>query len=251
MGPYPRVEHSHIVPQTYLRNFADQDDMIGMRLVDGADEEEVISIRDAAVRKRFYRRTRPDGTSIDDIEHSLGSIETRVGPILRDLEARWPLNFEAKRILGEFFAVQLLRGVRWRKGYEKRTARLVEDYRRSGLFAQEVTESGLTPEEISERNREFFSSDTMGLRRMLFTSPKGSAVFGSMSLVASPLSEASPRHSGSPGHWLVAVGELKPTEADPGQAWPDQHARGSSAGLSNRGDPHDLARSLGRHRRAI
>ncbi|MBA3371064.1 MAG: DUF4238 domain-containing protein, partial [Thermoleophilaceae bacterium] len=85
--------------------------------------EKVISTRDAAVRKRFYRRTRPDGTPIDDVEHSLGLIEDRAAPILREIEQRWPLSFEDKHILGEFFALQVLRSPRSRQTYEMRTDR--------------------------------------------------------------------------------------------------------------------------------
>ena len=180
MASYPKVERSHIVPRTYLRNFADNDGMIGMRLVDDSRTLKVISIDHAAVWKRFYRRTRPDGTPIDDVEHSLSLLENRAGPLLRNLEERWPLDFEGKRVLGELFAIQLLRGVRWRRGYDKRTTRLVEDYRQSGLFDDEVAKSELTIQEVTERNREFFASDTMRLRRMLFASARGSSVFGSM-----------------------------------------------------------------------
>lgn len=92
----------------YLRNFADADEMIGMRLVDDPAKETIVSIRDAAVRKRFYRRTRPDGTPIDDVEWALGRIEGPAGPILRELEQRWPLSFDDKRVLGELFALQVL-----------------------------------------------------------------------------------------------------------------------------------------------
>ena len=180
MASYPTVERAHIVPRTYLRNFANAEEMIGMRLSGGDGEERVISIDDAAVRKRFYRRTRPDGTPIDDAERMLGMIEERAGPILRSLEAGWPLDFEEKHFLVEFFALQILRGEQWRRGYVERTERLVEDYRERELFAEEIAASGLTPEEVAERNRDFFLSDTQRLRRMFGMSPKGSAILGSM-----------------------------------------------------------------------
>lgn len=109
MNRHQKVERAHIVPRTYLRNFADDDRMIGMRLVGEPGPGEPISIEDAAVRKRFYRRTRPDGTQVDDVEHALALIEGRAGPILREVEQRWPLSFDDKRILGEFFAHQVLR----------------------------------------------------------------------------------------------------------------------------------------------
>jgi hypothetical protein len=59
---YPKVERAHVVPRCWLRQFA-EDELIGMRLV-GEAESKLILIDDAAIRKRFYRRTRPDGTSI-------------------------------------------------------------------------------------------------------------------------------------------------------------------------------------------
>ncbi len=151
-----------------------------MRLVGEPNIEKVISTRDAAVRNRFYRRTRPDGTPIDDVEDSLGLIEDRAAPLLRDVDRRWPLSFEEKHVLGEFFALQFLRSPRWRQWYVVRTRRLVEEYRTSELFAEEIAESGLTPDEVAERNHGLFASDNFRLRRMLGMSPKGSSIFGSM-----------------------------------------------------------------------
>jgi Protein of unknown function (DUF4238) len=177
---YPSVERAHVVPRTFLRNFADADEMIGMRLAVDPAAERVISINDAAVRKRFYRRTRPDGTPIDDAERMLAMIEERAGPILRELQARWPLSFEEKHVLAEFFALQILRGERWRRDYVERTDRLVDDYRKRGLFADEIAASGLTVEEVADHNRDLFLSDTQRLRRMFGMSPKGSAILGSM-----------------------------------------------------------------------
>jgi len=177
---YQRVERAHVVPRTYLRNFADHEQMIGMRLVGEPGTEKVISIKDAAVRKRFYRRTRPDGAPIDDVEHSLGLIERRAAPILGEIEERWPLSFEDKRVLGEFFALQVLRSPRWRRDYAVRTRRLVEEYRASDLFAEEIADSGRTPDEVADRSHEFFASDSFRLRRMLGMSSKGSSIFGSM-----------------------------------------------------------------------
>ncbi len=180
MDLYPRVERAHVVPRAYLRNFADDEQMIGMRLVGEPGTEKVVSTRDAAVRKRFYRRTRPDGTPIDDVEHSLGLIERRAAPILREIEQRWPLGFEDKRILGEFFALQVLRSPRSRRTYEMRTDRLVDEYQTSRLFADEIAESGQTPDEVFARTHELFTSDSFRLRRMLGMSSNGSSIFGSM-----------------------------------------------------------------------
>ena len=115
---YPKVERAHVVPRCYLKQFAEYD-MIGMRLVGETTTRKVISIDDAAVRKQFYRRTRPDGTPIDDIEWSLSHIESAAAPLLQNLGDRWPLSFEAKAILAELFSVQLVRGTRWKTGMRR------------------------------------------------------------------------------------------------------------------------------------
>lgn len=61
---YPTVNRSHLVPRMYLRNFG-ENGRIAMHLTSGG-EPRIVGIRDAAVEKAFYRRTRPDGSKIDD-----------------------------------------------------------------------------------------------------------------------------------------------------------------------------------------
>jgi hypothetical protein len=43
----------------------------------GKDEPVLMAIADAGTRSRFYRRARPNGESIDDIEASLAEVETK------------------------------------------------------------------------------------------------------------------------------------------------------------------------------
>jgi len=75
---YPEVKRSqHVVPRGYLVNFAEEE-MLVMHLV-GAPKTELVSIDDAAVRRRFYWRTRRDGTPIDDVEWSLSQLENATG----------------------------------------------------------------------------------------------------------------------------------------------------------------------------
>ncbi|MGN6586243.1 MAG: DUF4238 domain-containing protein [Solirubrobacterales bacterium] len=57
---YTEVKNAHIVPRCYLRNFAVDDAVI--LHIDGKELKKPISIDAAAIRKRFYRRFRPDGT---------------------------------------------------------------------------------------------------------------------------------------------------------------------------------------------
>lgn len=99
---YPNVKNAHIVPRTYLENFA-ADGRIGVYQV-REHRRLVRPVRDVGTRSRFYRRQRPDGTFIDDVEWSLGHSEAGVTPILRSFDEHWPLADDAKVALGEFLA---------------------------------------------------------------------------------------------------------------------------------------------------
>jgi hypothetical protein len=60
-----------------LRGFADDDGSIAVRVV-GDPVPKVMSYLNAGTRRRFYQRTRPkDGTTINDIEWSLGQGEAK------------------------------------------------------------------------------------------------------------------------------------------------------------------------------
>ena len=66
------------MPVVYQRNFA-----IGDRLTLHVDSKPSVPARvqNTATRGPFYRRTRPDGSEIDDIEASLSYIEAAVSPV--------------------------------------------------------------------------------------------------------------------------------------------------------------------------
>lgn len=57
---FPIVKNSHVVPRTYLRGFADDQDQIAVR-VPGQAEACVMNVRNAGTRNRFYARERLDG----------------------------------------------------------------------------------------------------------------------------------------------------------------------------------------------
>ena len=174
---YPLVERAHIVPKAYLRFFA-VDEKIVLRLVERPSERPVTSIDNAAVRKRFYRRTRGDGTKIDDVEWSMSHIESQLPRIVSGIEDRWPLSDEEKAILAEFLSLQFLRSpafAAWqRRSAEEEVAKWEAEgriYLRSGKKA--------TPEE-RERAIRLLSEDTFRLTKMLSLIPKAASAFGSM-----------------------------------------------------------------------
>lgn len=92
----------------YQRAFAVRDQVIVH--VRGREAPVVMSIDDAGTRSRFYRRVRPNGEKIDDIEASLAEVEAKSRAPLAELIGGAPVNIERKGALSQFFAVQLMRG---------------------------------------------------------------------------------------------------------------------------------------------
>lgn len=124
---YGDVKNAHIVPATYLRNFAD-DGQIGVHLV-RERRDLVRRVENVGTRTRFYRRRRPrDGTFINDIEWSLSELESAATPVLREFEDRWPLGDDDKSALAHLFAYQLLRGPRYKAEYDALARRVTEQF---------------------------------------------------------------------------------------------------------------------------
>jgi hypothetical protein len=156
---YANVKNAHIVPRTYLLNFA-LDGRIGVHLVEDG-RELVQPVEKVGTRRRFYRRTRPaDGTPIDDVEWSLGQLEHAVAPTLREFDDRWPLGDDDKAKLAQLFAYQLIRGPRYKTAFEEMTERFLEEYKEREDF------DGVDPEQMAAFD-EALKGDTHRLTRML------------------------------------------------------------------------------------
>src|SRR5207247_1374399 len=119
---YPNVKNAHIVPRTYLANFA-VNGRIAVR-VEPERRSLVLPIESVGTRRRFYRGTRPDGSVIDDMEWSLGEGERAAAPLLRRFGDHWPLDLDKKGMLAELFAYQLLRGPRFKAEREGLTRKI-------------------------------------------------------------------------------------------------------------------------------
>ena len=150
--------------------------------VDGKAPVGPMSIDNVAFRKRFYRRIRPDGTPIDDIEWSLSQLEGGVAQILEDVKASWPPPLEEKKgPLTEFFAMQAVRGPRWKAWLEERVRESMADFRRDPEPIR--LDSGLlipvTQKRINE-TEDHLLSETQWLTRMMLAANKLVDVFGSM-----------------------------------------------------------------------
>ena len=67
-------------------------------------------ITEAGARSRYYRRVRPTGEAIDDIEASLAFVEDKVAAPLAQVIAGGPLTFQRKAALAQLVGLQMLRG---------------------------------------------------------------------------------------------------------------------------------------------
>jgi Protein of unknown function (DUF4238) len=175
---YPEVKRAHIVPRCYLLNFAVEESVV--LNVDGKAIPKPTSIDDAAVRRTFYRRYRPDGTPIDDVEWSLSQLEGVIGSMLPAVREAWPYAMPEKAKLAEFFAFQLVRGPRWKQWREEEARKRIEEQRRN---PEPILHNGLwlpvthkTINELEER----LLSETEWLVRMMSIANKLVDVFGSM-----------------------------------------------------------------------
>lgn len=106
-------KHTHVAPRVYLRRFATDGLLIAQRT---GCKPEPIGVPEVAVRKRFYTLKRSDGTSSNEVENSLGTLENKVTAAFRAVDrGPLPLDPEAKAVLAEFIGVQMSRGVRYRE----------------------------------------------------------------------------------------------------------------------------------------
>jgi hypothetical protein len=106
-------KHTHVTPRVYLRRFATHGLLIAERT---GCEPEPIGVPEVAVRKRFYTLKRSNGTGSDEVENSLGILETKVTAAFTAIDrGALPLDLETKAVLAEFIGVQMTRGVRYRE----------------------------------------------------------------------------------------------------------------------------------------
>jgi hypothetical protein len=108
-GDASNVKNAHIVPAFYLRAW-EFEGKLTVRL-DGKSLE--MPAEKVGTRSRAYRRQRPNGDLINDVEDTLSQIEDDAAPLLATLSERWPVSKEEKSQLAVFFGFQIVRGPRW------------------------------------------------------------------------------------------------------------------------------------------
>jgi hypothetical protein len=135
---YPTVKQGHLVPATYQRFFATDGSV--MVHVPGRSDCVRLKVEDAGTRSKAYRRVRPDGTEIDDVEASLSSLERHYRPVLEQITNGDPISDRMKATLAQFFGVQMVRGPMF-----FRLARSISEQ----TVRQKVTIENVSPEALA------------------------------------------------------------------------------------------------------
>ena len=169
---YPNVKNAHIVPRTYLANWA-IDGKIAVWLVPENRRLHDQPVENVGTRRRFYERVRPvSGEKINDIEAMLGVGEAKATPLLRPSARDGRCHRNRRFSSPNSSGYQLLRGPRWKAEYEERTQRFLEDY-------DERSNAELPAEALDEQGA-MLMSDSYRLISMFSTALTTATVLGSM-----------------------------------------------------------------------
>lgn len=165
-----------MVPKFVLERFA-RDGQIALE-TNGV--KRVVSTSKAATRKNFYRRTRPDRSRIDDVEHTLSQLENRVAPTLKMVERGWPVSNEEKAILAQHFGMQVVRVPKWKDWFNTFISGRLGEIDGDPFVR---LDSGIVVP-ISSADREevanHLTTDTNRLHRMLKLGVRIASILGSM-----------------------------------------------------------------------
>lgn len=175
---FQKVQKGHIIPAVYQRNFA-VDQQVSVHFA-GRPECEIRNVKTAGTRGPFYRRTRPDGQSIDDIEASLSVLESTVQPAFVALCRGEALNLERKAVLAQFFGMQMVRGPAFFAERGELLADLIAQLKPTDFKSQAVAEAGGDVELVRGRVLEPQLASSSSFIRMLSLGVKMGSVLGSM-----------------------------------------------------------------------
>lgn len=133
----------------------------------GINDSREISLKDAGVRRDFYRRERPSGEAIYDVEWSLAQGEDAALPVLAQIGSRWPLSTDDKGKLGQFFAAQHVRVPAFRAWHERFVEGIAEELLGKDPRTYTTPPEGMSPEEARDKYIEHLRSGTYRSLRML------------------------------------------------------------------------------------
>jgi hypothetical protein len=175
---YPTVNKAHIVPRMYQKAFAVKGNVSVH--TEGNRNCVMRSTKTAGTRPAYYRRARPDGELIDDVEASLSVVEDKATDPLRDLIAGGPITVEGKGILAQFIAVQMLRGPAFFEQREQLLMPMIEELDAEHFTPEGLAAAGGDVEVARKRAMDRYLDPTRNLLSMLTRSAKLASVLGLM-----------------------------------------------------------------------
>lgn len=209
-------KRNHIYPAGCLR-YWERDGLVALRLSERPDPQ-LVSVRDAAVRKRFYWVTLPDGTRVDDVENILGTVEGPALGVMEQLDELWPLDGGQKVEIAKLFALQLLRVPAWMDWHDAQTEKNFAERAEQDFFSKGgVLLPPATVRRQAEAAYRDVTSDRFRLQRMLALTPKVASLFACMHWVLLEFDEPVLATSDQP----VIVWPLNDPLRSPGLAEPE------------------------------
>lgn len=175
---YTRVENAHIVPRMYQHAWA-TNGQVAVHEV-GKPGFRRVSTRKAGTRPAYYRRKRPKGEEIDDIEACLAYVENRATPPLRELIGGAKLTPERKGGLAQFIAVQMLRGPEFFEQRDELLRPRFDALEEKDFKPQALEAAGGDLEKLKSRVTAAYLGPTKQFETMLVTAPKIASVLGVM-----------------------------------------------------------------------
>jgi hypothetical protein len=175
---FQKVRKGHIVPAVYQRNFAiNQQVAVHCKGQPGC---QIRNVKTSGTRGAFYRRTRKDGSEIDDIEVSLAALEDKAQPVFVATLAGEPLTLERKNVLAQFFGVQAVRGPSFFADRADLMGEWVSQLDERGLRPEAVEQAGGDADAVRREVLDLQLSTTTRFVTMLQKGLKMGAVLGSM-----------------------------------------------------------------------
>jgi hypothetical protein len=176
---YPKVKQSHIVPVTFQRSFA-VNDKVAVHVPGRTDHVE-LHVENAGTRSRVYRRTRPNGEEIDDVEATLAYVESKSASALTEVAMGARLTATRKEALMQFLAIQMLRGPAFFAKQHENIERFVpKTLTEADVKPALLEQTGGDLELARGKVVELFRHPTHLLLRMTTVAVKIAAVLGSM-----------------------------------------------------------------------
>jgi hypothetical protein len=245
---YPVVEDGHIVPKTYQQAWV-VDGRVKVHEVGSDKRCRFRPVAKVAVREAPYRRVRPNGEEIDDVEASLNIIEGKATEPLRTLNEGGTLTNERKSILAQFLGIQIVRTSVFQTD---RTA-IVEFIRQIPADAMKpelLAEAGESVDRARDLLAEKYTSSTEAVMAMLQYGAKLGGILGLMRWQLIHFAQPRLVYSDHPiVLWPLGLPESQPfprQKSGPLQTFEIRVPLGPSVGLlMNWIDHHDDARMEG------